>query len=419
MALDLSAAALVRAGSGLLLATFGLFVAFAGRAERRNIWFGVGLAAFGLYFVPDNLLADSTSKARFLGVAAIAAVAFVALAVAFWTDPRVAGRRAGAVVAGTVGGLLPQVVLALEPAGIYVTLARPPPESAFALVVYGLTFGLVLGVLLAWAFALRPAAGRAASPRDTALAFGLVLYPAYFAGFVVATTPVAVSTTRATALLVLSAALAVLGLAAIAFAWLLAGRVSAPRTGRDFAFVVLGTAFAAQSSVAFGLDPGTVGFGIVRIAAFGCLAYAVLRADLLGVPIPRLAERKGAIATVTLVGFFAVAQVAQEFLSGTMGVVLGGVAAGVLLFAAAPLQRAAERLASGERALAPTARPASWPDDHARQSYRLAVKAALADGSITRDEDVHLADLAQHLGIGAGDAVRLRHDVERELEGAR
>jgi hypothetical protein len=35
---------------------------------------------------------------------------------------------------------------------------------------------------------------------------------------------------------------------------------------------------------------------------------------------------------------------------------------------------------------------------------------------MTRKEETHLAQLAQHLGIGAGDALRARHEVEDERE---
>jgi uncharacterized membrane protein YebE (DUF533 family) len=85
----------------------------------------------------------------------------------------------------------------------------------------------------------------------------------------------------------------------------------------------------------------------------------------------------------------------------------------MLVFALAPLQRVADRVATAAVPLAAAAAvPVAASDVAHARAYRAAVRAALADGDVTRDEEAHLADVAQELGIGAADALRLRREVE-------
>lgn len=93
---------------------------------------------------------------------------------------------------------------------------------------------------------------------------------------------------------------------------------------------------------------------------------------------------------------------------------LGIVAAGLLVVAIAPLQRLADRLAQ-------VAVPGPYPDARSRAAargaeaaYMAGVRAAARDGEITRREERHLADMAEHLHIGPKRALELRESVEKE-----
>ncbi|HLE95848.1 MAG TPA: hypothetical protein VI997_00625, partial [Candidatus Thermoplasmatota archaeon] len=171
----------------------------------------------------------------------------------------------------------------------------------------------------------------------------------------------------------------------------------------------------AASAVAggvFWLVPGGEGrefgaFGIVRTIGAALLVLAIVRYDLLGVPLPRLAVSRGPLAAGALAILFVVAQVAQNFLAAQYGLLMGGVVAGAFLFAASPIQRAFE---GGRRDRAVAA--AAVPDDAALEAYRAAVRAALADGAMTREEEEHLADVAHHLKLSPRDALRVRREVE-------
>ncbi|HEX9815706.1 MAG TPA: hypothetical protein VGB18_01890 [Candidatus Thermoplasmatota archaeon] len=92
-----------------------------------------------------------------------------------------------------------------------------------------------------------------------------------------------------------------------------------------------------------------------------------------------------------------------------MGVVLGGAAAGALLFAAVPLQRAAERLTGRE-----TPRSAPAQASGKEDAYRAALRLALRDRVLTREEELGLALLSDELGLTSRRAREIQYDVEAE-----
>lgn len=131
--------------------------------------------------------------------------------------------------------------------------------------------------------------------------------------------------------------------------------------------------------------------------------------DILDIGFAGVARRRGTFATGVLASFFIVAQVAQNYFSASYGVLIGGVVAGAFLFAASPIQHAIEG-----RGWVPARGEAA--DPRIVDAYRHAVRAAIADGRVTRAEEVHLGEVAASLGITAADAARLRHEVEDEKQ---
>ena len=149
--------------------------------------------------------------------------------------------------------------------------------------------------------------------------------------------------------------------------------------------------------------------GGVAIAAFA--GYALLKHRLFDIDVRlRWTISRGTVAAIFVAVFFAASQVAQNFLEDSMGWALGGLIAGVMLFAIAPVQRLAERVAV-------TAVPvqASPPEDRKVELYRMALALALSDRLITRDEERHLARLAEELGVTHTQALAAREEMEREL----
>ena len=204
-------------------------------------------------------------------------------------------------------------------------------------------------------------------------------------------------------------------LAGIVVPWLVAGA----RTASRFATrIALGWAALGLLAYLYLLLPANDGphffdvlgvNGILRVIGWSLLVYAILRADLLGVPLPHFVVRRGAVAGTALATLFIVAQIAQNFLSAEYGLLTGGIVAGAFLFAASPFQRAMERLGEGRPARSSTSGVGSNDD-----AYRAAMRLAFRDRRLSQEEELSLADLAERLGIGARRATEIRHQIEHE-----
>lgn len=192
--------------------------------------------------------------------------------------------------------------------------------------------------------------------------------------------------------------------AATSIAWLGATRDHEPRLARNVLLTLC--AFATASLLYYGvvaptyMDGQTSGTsGIVRTMTAAALAWAILRFD------EGSDESRRYISAVRLAGLaalFVVAEVAQNFLSAEYGLLMGGIVAGALFFAARPIERALERR---QPAGAPVAK---------ERSFLAAARRFHRNGTITHEEERELMILAEHLGIPASRAYELRDEVQRE-----
>jgi len=154
------------------------------------------------------------------------------------------------------------------------------------------------------------------------------------------------------------------------------------------------------------------GTAVVTIAYVALLAYGILKTQLFDIDLRiKVGLSRGTVVAVFLAVFVVVAQIAQELLSDTLGLVVGGIAAALLLFAAAPLQRAAHRLA--DRAMPGVTASPDYLSYRKLHVYRAAVEAAQADGVITHRERTVLDTLRHELSIRDEDAVQIESDVGR------
>lgn len=158
-------------------------------------------------------------------------------------------------------------------------------------------------------------------------------------------------------------------------------------------------------------DPGfrtdlSVAAGLVwRLAMPALVTYGLLRHSLFGVDLKvRATVRRGAVAAMFLAVFFVVTEIAQNWLQ-QYGVVAGGVAAGLLLFALAPLQRLAERFAAQA---VPDARAVeNMAEAERHHLYSGLLHAAWADGRLDPGERRMLESARRQLGIAAEKALEL------------
>lgn len=400
MALDLST--LVRAASGALFMLLGIACALLARRAGADRALARGLAAFcvgfGLLFVLVNLnlLTDNrlvvalTYGAVPVGVLATVGIASVTSR-ALGLVPRERTWLIGVAVAYAIASVVPLVV----EFPLYVQTAEVPAAALAPAYAVQLLLRGVSAMSLASGYAFALAASRAKEGRTPLLllSVGLTIYPATILGFVLNMSEFATNVVPRVVGTLLGLGLVVL--------WLVLAERSLGRAGVFAALTLAGATLGGMVEGALVEDNlRRYALGVARSLAVALLALAVFRHDLLRARLaPRAADRASR-ATIGLATLFVVAQVAQNYLSDVYGLVLGGVVAGALLFAASPIQRALERGAT--------------TSDAKLAAYRDAVRYALHDGVVTRKEETHLATLAQHLGIGAADALRMRHEVEDE-----
>lgn len=416
MNLDLSAASLVRAGSGFLFLLLGLTVLAFGRARRENAAFGVAMAAFGLSFISTNFLyAGGASTLPWVVSGVVGLVGTAALLVVLWPS-----RAVVAFSLGIAAIFVPLVALASDGAMAATAGFHLDPEvwstyHTFVL-VYVVFFALSLGYLVHVTRRLL----RAREPREEQgallLLAGWGLYFAFRLGenwVIQARLPPG---TGPEAYLFWS-------VVAVVFAGIVVALLAAAhrvKRAREVAWLLLAAMLAgAVDQVAVGDGFVSPGVGIVRTLGAATVAYAVFRMGALGFDPALPAMRRGTTATLVLAVFFIVAQIAQNLLSDQYGLVLGGIVAGTFLFAANPIQRAVEAFALGAPSRrVPVEEPTRDASGAKREAYKRALRLALRDRVLTPDEEIELAHVAHELGLGAVDAVRLRHEVEGELRGA-
>lgn len=415
MALD--AATLIRAGGSALLAIAGLLAIALARGDRGAIALGATFLTWGSQLVGNNLLSGNEAAYPFwepvlVVLLAARAVAMAALMV-YWPAPvRPHERRflmaTFAIVALIVAIRLPDLALWRGGWSAYaegralasedVSIAKDAMWTGVAILfpLRYLATAQSEGMLrrqLAWGGVLVPQA--IALGRDL-LASGRILgWPTIASPFLVA---------------------GVLGAAAL---WTVASTRPDGRPARLAALALL--ALGLVGLVLRANDAGeavedTV-VGIQRSLFAFLLVLGMMRLGFLGREVTLRTAHRGTLAAAALALVFVVAQVAQNFLSASYGLLTGGVVAGAFLFAAQPIQRAVERVNAQEVEVAGA--PPRREGPAAASTFKAAVRAARHDGVVSPAEELHLAEVADGLGLTPGEMVRLRHEVEAEYDGPR
>jgi hypothetical protein len=202
------------------------------------------------------------------------------------------------------------------------------------------------------------------------------------------------------------------GLVVLCVAWLAAATRMRPGGNHSAALaaamVPVGFAVLVGLVTASSVALPTYALGISRTAAASLVGIGALRFGLLGPQVRVPAVRRASTATVAVAALFIVAQVAQSFLSSTGSVLAGSLMAGLVVLLRNPLQDMGRRRPKAESERAPEGRA----DGGA--AYRNAVRLAMRDRRLSREDEVQLHHLADALHIGAGRAHEILVDVERE-----
>ncbi|MEA3136895.1 MAG: hypothetical protein QOC71_1176 [Thermoplasmata archaeon] len=428
MAFELSANLAFAFATAIALTLFAFVVAWIGKFRGAPLWFllfegGFGLSsALGnvveaLRFSAGSQLYEITPQVTFL-VALRMLLAFIAV-FGLWmlihrfpttiTD-RDRWARAWALLPllALIGPFIWTVtdIVAETPAGT-TSLAKLTIWSSVGSVQ--LLAGAMWGAVILLAIRYRRATDRDERNQMALMASAICIYPSMYAAW--STMRFAAAGDYPPGALFIAAMLAV---AMTALAWLRCTHDGRGAAARNVVFVILLSTLVGMVFSAFFRETSVSGFA--RILAILVLAYAVLKHQILGIDVQvRFALSKSTIAAVFIAVFFIASEAAQQFFGDTLGSTYVGIGvAGTLVFAMAPLQKAAERLAEKAVPVAAPAGVASAPAASSRReaSYRDAVRLAMRDRRVTSEERVSLFRLAEDLSIPAGRAAEIQHELE-------
>ncbi|MBI4394014.1 MAG: hypothetical protein HY556_09505 [Euryarchaeota archaeon] len=155
---------------------------------------------------------------------------------------------------------------------------------------------------------------------------------------------------------------------------------------------------------------GQAMFEVVALLSFLVLGYAIVRHQLFDVDLKlKWTIKQSTVATAFIAVFFVVSEVAQSVFQSSLGSIAGIIAAGALVFALAPLQRAADRVAS---AAMPGVKDTSEYLAYRKvEVYRATVEEILVDRAITEKERSILNRLRDKLELGDDVAKAIERDA--------
>lgn len=149
--------------------------------------------------------------------------------------------------------------------------------------------------------------------------------------------------------------------------------------------------------------------GLVYLVYVVLLSYGVLQAQLFDIHVRlRIAVRRSTLVALIAAGFFLAAELLEQVVP-VDGVLLGILAAGVIVLCLRPLQRVVERLVDH---LVPVSVPSRVELEAKKLDvYRAALEGALHDSVVTEKEEQILLRLRRELQITDREAARLHREI--------
>jgi hypothetical protein len=154
-------------------------------------------------------------------------------------------------------------------------------------------------------------------------------------------------------------------------------------------------------------------YALGTLLAVPLIAYGILRAHLFDIDLRiRWTIKQSTLAAAVVAIIYALSEGASRLLSSELGSVAGLLAAALVVFFLAPLQRFADRVASA--AMPNTQNTPEYAAHRKLQVYESAVAEAMQGGGISEKERALLNRLRDTLGIARADADTLERDLQRE-----
>jgi hypothetical protein len=151
-------------------------------------------------------------------------------------------------------------------------------------------------------------------------------------------------------------------------------------------------------------------YALGTLFAVPLVAYGILRTQLFDIDLRiRWTIKQSTLAAAFVAIMFLISEGAERLLSAELGNFAGLLAAALVVFFLAPLQRFAERVASA--AMPNTKNTPEYTAYRKMQVYESALTEALLDGDISEKERSLLNTLRDTLGVSATDAESLERDL--------
>jgi len=159
-----------------------------------------------------------------------------------------------------------------------------------------------------------------------------------------------------------------------------------------------------------------VPYALGTLFAVPLIAYGILQAHLFDIDLRiRWTIKQSTLAGIFVAVFYLISEGAAELLSAELGNVVGLLAAAVLMFFLAPLQRFSERVASA--AMPNTVNTPEYTVFRKMQVYESALAEALQEAGISQRERALLTHLRDSLGISDSDAEAIEQELLRKAGG--
>ncbi len=151
-------------------------------------------------------------------------------------------------------------------------------------------------------------------------------------------------------------------------------------------------------------------YALGTLLAVPLIAYGILRAHLFDIDLRiRWTIKQSTLATIFVTLIFLLSEGAERFLSAELGNFAGLLAAAVVVFFLAPLQRLAEGVASV--AMPNTENTPAYASHRKMQVYEAALVEAQQEGGISEKERSLLNRVRDSLDISSADAATLENDL--------
>ena len=152
-------------------------------------------------------------------------------------------------------------------------------------------------------------------------------------------------------------------------------------------------------------------YALGTLLAVPIIAYGILQTQLFDIDLKiRWTIKQSTLAGIFVAIMFVISEGAAQFLEAELGNIAGLLAAAVVMFFLAPLQRFSERVASA--AMPNTQNTPEYAAFRKMQVYESALSEALMEGGISDKERTLLVHLRDSLGISESDAQAIEGELQ-------